>query len=154
VVHGGWRTPSVTHTKPSRTPLVSVGWLSIDGLYDSYNRVFKISLPWEQLTHFVQTDYEIDKPEYGAYILHDRYLPRCSNLQYLRLPLGYHLTSQYQVYATPTLQALSLDFWGPEPGTIYYPQLFDKIAFPNLKNLRLEGETIDRDVPRFEIDTF
>ncbi|RXW22522.1 hypothetical protein EST38_g3349 [Candolleomyces aberdarensis] len=111
----------------------------------------KISLPWEQLTHFVQASCASDE-ETAVYAFHNYYLPRCSNLQYLRLTLGYPITAPYQGYSVPTLQGLCLNFWGPEPGTIYLPALLGKIAFSNIKSLRLEGECID--VPRYEVATF
>ncbi|KAJ2912932.1 hypothetical protein MD484_g7490, partial [Candolleomyces efflorescens] len=90
--------------------------------------------------------------KYASYAFHSLYLPRCVNLQYLSLQLG-HVVDEHQVYAAPSLQGMSINFWGlREPGALYYPQILDKVAFPNLKSLRLEGEIIEEQDPNLGID--
>ncbi|KAJ2932781.1 hypothetical protein H1R20_g4314, partial [Candolleomyces eurysporus] len=109
---------------------------------------FTFPLPWRQLTHFIESDYD----EHAHRFLTD-ILPQCVTLQWLGIELldadlgqdFEELWANQPVKIMPNLRSLSLNFWGSHMGTSQYPNFFHNFKFPGLRALRLEGGDMDFD---------
>ncbi|KAJ2936289.1 hypothetical protein H1R20_g801, partial [Candolleomyces eurysporus] len=100
-------------------------------------------LPWHQLTHFIECDYDENAHRFLTDIL-----PQCVTLQWLGILLldadlgqGFEqLWDNQPVRIMPSLRSLSLDLERDQ-----YPNFFDNFKFPGLRALRLKAGYMDFD---------
>lgn len=114
----------------------------------SLSGLHNIRLPLERLTHF----FEVSSPGFPASHFLLRYSHRCKMLQHLYLEMRYPddigdlsyddwRWDKSPVLTFEALESLTLSFHGNavDDIDIGYPTFFDKIRFPKLKHLRLDG---------------
>ncbi|KAJ2925388.1 hypothetical protein H1R20_g11711, partial [Candolleomyces eurysporus] len=102
-----------------------------------------VALPLEQLTHYVlgQSEWGGD---YHAFLGHS--LPLLVNLRYLYVHLGATVDWVESWYSTSTpirmtkIEGLALTYL---PNGITHTDIFDKIDFPSLKSLQIQGMELD-----------
>jgi hypothetical protein len=115
---------------------------------NSESGIVAFRLPWHQITHFVQSDYEKATHRFLVDIL-----PQCVSLRWLGIGLLYEfglptlpgLGTSQPVTVIQNLRCLSLSFEDPDDtfSSIFYPHFFDNLKFPGLRSLRLEGAEMD-----------
>ncbi|RXW18028.1 hypothetical protein EST38_g7834 [Candolleomyces aberdarensis] len=106
-----------------------------------------LRLPWHQLTHLIEADYNEVSDRFLI-----KFLPQCVSLQWLHIVLlddiGQHFGETWRnepVRTMQKLQSLTLNFWGSCNGTSRYPVFLDNFKFPGLRSLRLEGSRMNFD---------
>jgi hypothetical protein len=104
-----------------------------------------LCLPLEHLTHYYEEETTLPASHFLL-----GYLPRCKKLENLYLELFEHEDMGEAAFSSwpwnecrsillDGLQSLTLTFWDCGDSYFQYPAFFDKVEFPNLSHLRLEG---------------